>query len=325
MQRPQLDTLDDYRRRFSDAAYWAPHVRRVCDEHGLQPCRAVTNRVPGTYPTFIVDDRWVVKFFGQRFEGAEAFAVEQAANRVIAAHGGVPAPAVLASGRLFDDGDGWAWPYLVFAFVPGESLGEAADRASFEDRLAVAEQLGGVLGALHALPLPDSGPLASGDAYAALIARTRGTCAANHREWGVPERLVGQMEAHLDSGPPLIGAGPPRLVHADVTADHVLGRFEGGRWRMAALIDFGDAMAGDPAYDLIALHLDAFRCDRRLLRAFLAGYGADRAQRRDMLRRAMTLTLLHRFNALGVTLEQQPGAAESRDLGALLADLWDAE
>lgn len=322
MQRPELDTLDDYRLRFADAEYWAPHVRRVCERHRLRPCDAICNRVPGTYPTFIVDERWVVKFFGQRFEGARVHAAEQSANQAVAGQRAIPAPAILASGRLFDDAGGWSWPYLIFACAPGESLGQAGARASFDDRLAVAERLGGILRALHELPLPDSGPLASGDAYAALIARTRRDCAANHRGWGVPEHLASQMEAFLKAGPPLAGVAP-RLIHADVTADHVLGRAEGGRWRMTALIDFGDAMAGDPAYDLVALHLDAFRCEARLLRAFLAAYGAGGAERQALLGRAKALTLLHQFNALGVALERVPGLAGAPDLAGVLSGLWD--
>ncbi len=92
---------------------------------------------------------------------------------------------------------------------------------------------------------------------------------------------------------------------------------------MSALIDFGDAMAGDPAYDLIALHLDAFRCDTRLLRAFLAAYGVDGAERRALLGRATALTLLHQFNALGVALERAPDLTGAPDLGGVLSGLWD--
>jgi hygromycin-B 7''-O-kinase len=39
------------------------------------------------------------------------------------------------------------------------------------------------------------------------------------------------------------------------------------------LIDFGDAMVGDLHYELAALHLDLFDCDKRLLRQFLDHYG----------------------------------------------------
>jgi len=37
--------------------------------------------VPGTCSTFIVDDRWAVKFSGELFEGGASFRSEQDANR----------------------------------------------------------------------------------------------------------------------------------------------------------------------------------------------------------------------------------------------------
>ena len=37
--------------------------------------------MPGTCSTFIVDDRWAVKFSGELFEGGASFRSEQDANR----------------------------------------------------------------------------------------------------------------------------------------------------------------------------------------------------------------------------------------------------
>ena len=88
------------------------------------------------------------------------------------------------------------------------------------------------------------------------------------------------------------------MLHCDLNADHVLGGFEGERWRPVGVIDFGDAMIGDRMYDLVALHLGLFRCDKRLLRAFLDDYGSDERLRRDFARRAMSMTLLHQFDVL---------------------------
>ena len=340
LPRPDLNTLELYRRRFCDAAYWADCVRIVCERHGLLPCRSIANRVPGTYPTFIVNDRWVVKFFGRLFEGEASFRTELDANRLVAADGGIPAPALLAQGSLFpshsagqtdvrgdgEAGDGWPWPYLIFECAPGDSLGEVYEQVGFDDKLGLARQLGRMARRLHQTPIDGAGVLQpTWDAYRQLLDERRGKCVEDHRAWGTPARWVDQMEEFLAPVEQLIDdSAPPSLLHADLTADHILGRFDGGRWSMAGLIDFGDAMVGDPAYELIALHLDAFRCDRRLLAAFLAAYdpaGGGRAGR-GMIERARHLTLLHRFDVLAVAVARLPGADAPADLGELMAAVW---
>jgi hypothetical protein len=82
-----LDTLDGYRRLFTDAALCAPLGRTIRRRHELAADGDVRSGLPGTYPTFIVGECWVVKLFGRLFEGAV----------------------------------GWPWPYIVFPFVPGVS------------------------------------------------------------------------------------------------------------------------------------------------------------------------------------------------------------
>jgi hygromycin-B 7''-O-kinase len=81
--------------------------------------------------------------------------------------------------------------------------------------------------------------------------------------------------------------------------DHVLGRFERGRWQITGIIDFGDAQVGDPLYELVALHLGAFCCNKQLLRTFLGAYGSTDGQPEHFAARMMRLTLLHEFTVLG--------------------------
>ncbi len=49
----------------------------------------------------------------------------------------------------------------------------------------------------------------------------------------------------------LAGAGPPRLVHADLGASHILC----DRDRIVGMIDFEDATLGDPAIDVVGIRL----------------------------------------------------------------------
>ncbi|MSP12890.1 MAG: hypothetical protein EXR62_08025 [Chloroflexi bacterium] len=80
------------------------------------PTSTVAPTLPGTYPTFIVDGRWGIKFFGRLFYGAASFEVERQANILLAAIPSIPAPRLIASGSLFPDSDGWPWHH------PGHQL-----------------------------------------------------------------------------------------------------------------------------------------------------------------------------------------------------------
>jgi aminoglycoside/choline kinase family phosphotransferase len=108
-------------------------------------------------------------------------------------------------------------------------------------------------------------------------------------------------------------------VHADLNQDHVLGVWEAQHWQPCGVIDFGDALVGDPTYELVALHLGLFRGDKRLLQAFLAAYG-DAELGRGLPTRAMAMTLLHEFDLLDV-LEPEVFMVET--LEELASRIWD--
>jgi hygromycin-B 7''-O-kinase len=198
----------------------------------------------------------------------------------------------------------------------------------YADRVAVARFLGPVVRRIHALePGPESPLRPSWEAFDAFLEERRARCAESHSAWGsLPEHLVAQLDAYVPSVGDLVDHGaPPRVLHCDLNADHILGAFEGGRWRPAGIIDFGDAKVGDPVYELVALHIGLFRCDKRLLRTFLASYGADEALQCDLARRAMAMTLLHEFDVLSDVFETFPEARDVATLPGLAGLIWDPD
>lgn len=295
-----LESYQTYGAHFMDLSIWEPHVRRVCQRHNLQSGEPIRPGLAGTYPTFIVAERWVVKFFGQLFGGAAAFQAEHRANQLVARQPNLLAPALVATGSLLEKGQPWRWPYLVFEYVPGISIGEVSEQISFEDRLALARQLGEITRQMHCLPI-ESIRLSAGQGwqpYLEFLEAQRSICVSNHRKWNsLPENLLVQIEAFLLPPEEIIDFSQrPSMIHADITRDHILGRIEAGRWHTLALIDFGDAMIGDVFYELAALHLDTFQYDRRFLRAFLESYGLSKHQKINFPRKAMSTALLHQFN-----------------------------
>jgi Ser/Thr protein kinase RdoA (MazF antagonist) len=116
---------------------------------------------------------------------------------------------------------------------------------------------------------------------------------------------------------------PVHLIHADLTADHLLGELCNGKWVTRGIIDFGDAMVGNLLYELVALHLDLFRCDKHLLGIYLDAYGVNHAFRKALPRKAMSVTLLHRFDVL---VSLPPGwLKDAPTLDHLAAVLWDLD
>lgn len=321
----RLETLDGYRRHFMDAALWRLYVIAVCDRHGLAPCERVSTGLPGTCPAFAVEERWLVKFFGRLFDGGASYAAEREANRLLSRAGLIPAPAVVAAGELFPAEAapaGWPWPYLVYEFIPGVSIGEIWAQMDDAERLSVARTLGQLARRMHALPLAGSAVFPdSWDVYVDFLAGQAAKAPQAAREWAcLSERLIAQITPYVLPPSALIDPGVrPHLIHADLNGDHLLGRLEGGRWTTLGIIDFGDAMVGSLYYEVVALHLGIFRHDRRLLRAFLDAYGLSAAARRDFPAKAMTAALLHRCNVL----VDVPTPSQFESLQQMAVRLWD--
>jgi hygromycin-B 7''-O-kinase len=322
----QLENIDIYRKHFMDSALWQPHVQTVCRRHGLYPCQQVRAGLAGSFPTFIVEDRWVIKFFGQLFGGELAYATELQVNRILPPDFAVRVPALLYSGSLLEHGLTWSWPYLIFEYLPSISIGEVYEQVNFEDRFVLASALGKVTRQMQRLSL-DEVPLfhAGLDAYARFFRNQRVKCLANHRQWqSLPGHLIDQLEEYLLPVETLVDPLVPHgLIHADITRDHILGRLEADRWVTQGLIDFGDARVGNVFYDLAALHIDLFRCDKRLLRAYLDAYGLE--DRRQFARKAMSAALLHEFNIFSLMGNMKPQFYTASTLADLAEVIWDIE
>jgi hygromycin-B 7''-O-kinase len=330
MSRPIFESVRDYGRRFTDVDLWRPYVEEVCRRHGLECGTGLRSGLPGTHPVFLIEDRWVVKFFSDLFAGGVSVAIERDIYALLNQIPEFPAARLVASGALFPIGeDGWHWPYLVSTLLPGTSLGEVYDQVSAADREVIARDLGRWLRLLHSIRLEPCSAALPPDwqPFARWIAAQRAACVENHRRWeSLPPRLLEQLDAYLPDAEMLLDRShAPQLLHCDMNADHLLGVLKGGRWTTSGIIDFGDAKVGDPIYELVALHLGLFRCDKRLLSLFLHSYGSENVRHPDFPRRAMSFTLLHEFNVVGELFESRPDLAAVSSLEELADRIWKLE
>jgi len=228
-------------------------ARRVLAQHGLDPGSGpVAVGRGGTYPTFLIGER-VVKLFPDTPVARASLANETAALAALAAAPGLPVPRLLASGAL--EGEPRRWGYLVQSRLPGADW--RAYRPGPELRLELARALGGVLGRAHAL---DAGKVMS------LIRPGAGEVVAACQQASLPAHLLDQIPDFLATHGPVDGRS---LVHGDLMDLHVFV----AAGALSGIIDWGDAVAGEPAYELAKLHLDLFELDKGLLAACLDAYG----------------------------------------------------
>ncbi len=320
-----LYTLDGYRRYFTDARFWEPFVLLVSARERIPVDRPPRSGLPGTFPTFIVSDHWVVKFFGPLFDGPSSYQVELAASQLLAPHG-LPIPALLGCGNLYPPGTAeFPWPYLIYEYIPSPCIGEVYDQVSFGSMQTLARQLGKLLHRMHSLPLQPGSVLSEcWDHYLEHLTRLSADCQARHTAWGsLAPHLLAEIPGYLLPPPALLPpSASPSLIHADLTQDHLLGDLQDGDWRLSAIIDFGDALSGDLFYELVVLHLEIFNADWRLLREFLAAYQPSPFHRQDFIHKAMTLTLLHPYDAFALPFAHRPALRQVNSMGELASSLW---
>lgn len=292
-----LDQIDQYRKLFTDAVFWQPYVRSACYDAGLS-CGVVRGGIAGTCPVFIVDNRYVVKFFGRLFDGEKGFQAELHANRIAQSVREIPLPSLITQGQLLPGGPSWSWPYLIYGFLPGVPIGQVWDQLTEPMKLDIAAQLGQTIKLLHAIPLT-SNPYFSNDwtPFLAFLEMQRKTCSTRLRAaGGIPDHLLKQVEPFFLPIDQLVDPNRfPHLIHADLTRDHLLGCITDGKWLTSGLIDFGDAKVGNIFYELVALHLDLFQASKAMLKTFLQVYQPDRHVLEGFSIKAMNMLLLHEF------------------------------
>lgn len=156
---------------------------------------------------------------------------------------GLPVP---RGARLLRGADGSVLGALQ-SVIEGTPLARAPRGRALRAR--IADGVGAFLARLHALSSAEVRALGVKDVdiweghYAPMIERCLPLLPMGSARW-----LDGRARAFLDGGG--VRAAPRVLIHADCSGDHLLTREDGS---LAGVIDWADAMLGDPALDFAAL------------------------------------------------------------------------
>ncbi len=272
---PTFPSRSAYVESLPEVGVWRPYVAAVLARHRLPELPPEAGHV-GKYATFLVGDV-VVKLFGRFPSWRNDFAVELFMQLRVQDVTDIPAPRLLGYGSLYPN-EPEPWPYLITDRLRGRAWRDVSGLAA-GTRSGIAGRLGEIIRTLHELPAPTATPFEQD-----WLTQHGPDCVARLTTGAtLPPRLLEQVDDFLAPNRPDRG-----LTHGDLTEDHLF--LDHGS--LTGIIDWGDAQATDPFYDLPPLYLGAFRADRSLLQAFLTGYGWVVDD--QFWHRALSVTLMHR-------------------------------
>ena len=118
-------------------------------------------------------------------------------------------------------------------------------------------------------------------------------------------------------------AAPSVLLHTEMSREHVFVTPRGGRFRLTGVLDFEPAMIGARDYEFASVGVFTSCGEAEFLRRLLIAYGLAPAELdRDLQRRFLAYTLLHRFSNLAGYLRRMPPCDGALSLDALAAQWW---
>ncbi|WP_026929800.1 phosphotransferase family protein [Glycomyces tenuis] len=217
---------------------------------GSMPVYAVgASRVLKLYPTVCADSA-----------ATEARALEHLHGKLP-----VPTPEPLAEGE-YENG----WRYVLMSQLAGEELAPAWERIPEAARERLADAIGEMLAAMHALDTTGLGESIGPKDWRAFVAEQSATAVERQRAHRLPEPWLEQIPDFLASVP-LVHGDERSLLHTEVMREHLL--VDPETWALTGLFDFEPAMVGDRAYEFAAVGVFTARGDTRLLERIMAAYG----------------------------------------------------
>ncbi len=206
---------------------------------------------------FRLGSRWALRL-PRREQAVGPLRAEQRWLPVLAAGLQVPIPVPVRTGRA---GSGYPWPWSVVPWSDGIE-GAAGDAVG---RSILAQPLAEFLLALHR-PAPDGPEVPHSPVRGVPLSVRDASVRANlgRLPAGFDRAALTRIWSEAVAAP--AWSGPPVWVHGDLHPGNLI--MDGGR--LAAIIDFGDLTAGDPATDLATAWLTFDPAGRAAFRDRLA-------------------------------------------------------
>ena len=289
---PTVETKRDWSPIFTDVGVWEPVIREICSQEGLSFSQMQAG-YPGTHAVFILDRKYVIKVYAPFWRD---FHIEPQVHSLLSENSNLPLPGIVTTGVFMDRIE---WPYLITEFVQGTAIWEARHRIDIPNLLEVAAELGQMIRTLHQT---DVTAIQSGaqwrENWLELLQRRGAECITEVRQKAIlSQSALEQLQAFLQRLTAALEDSSLTLVHGDLTEDNLLLKEGRGKWRIAGLIDFGDAKIGVREYKWPPLWFDLLHQDVEAMRIFLNAYDPSMAINQEFLQQCLAWTLLHDFGS----------------------------
>ena len=205
------------------------------------------------------------------------------------------------------------WKYLLMQRLPGKALDRCWQDIPHRDKELLVNRIGMTVKVLHSAS-PGRLPHIVED-WESFVRRQVKTCVERNEGSDVRPILVRQIPDYVAQ---YTTPNPEdrSLLHTEMTLGVWRVDEIGGAWQIVGLLDFGDALYGDPHAEFFATyHSD-------LQRAYYRGYGLDgRAEIREFQNRLLANFLLHRYVNLEWLFRRDPDSFRAETLEQLASEL----
>lgn len=282
---PSVADYGSYRVWRTEVSSWLPVALDIARGHGLV-CTAPHVFATGTNLVVALDARLILKIFPPMLRSQ--FVSERGALSVLHGRLSLPIPEIVAEGER----DGW--PYLVVTRLEGALGSEVWPSLPEDQKERVLAQIGATIAEVQRAP-----PGALLDIEPRWDVFMRGQiagCRARQERLGLAPKFIDGLDDLLRDAAELIPMNaPPVILTGEYIPENFLLANDGGAWRLAGLIDFGDVQTGFGDYDLLGPSAFMAAGRARRVQNLFERYGYSRADIDFALkRRLMALMLLHR-------------------------------
>lgn len=206
------------------------------------------------------------------------------------------------------------WSYIIMTRVPGIQMDQAWPSIAPENRIVLMHEIGRLMAFVH----QNSSVENHLEKWNSFLSNQKENCQARHRGLKMPEWFI-------DGIPEYIGELPekqfrPVLLTGEYTPFNLLVTEMNGQWKLTGMIDFADAFAGAPEYDLIGPGVFLGAGDPALVNSLVQGYGLKMSQ--ELRQRLMSLHLLHRFSHFQRQVALKGWQSKTSSLQELAQLLW---
>lgn len=306
---PKIENSEQYSTFFRQSSIWEPAIAVICQRHGLS--EAAVRAVKGSHIVYRSGDVWI-KLMAPLY--AKDMVFEVACLRAVADSVSFQTPKIIAEGEIE------SWPYVLISHVEGERVGDIFEQLETKEQVRLAIEFAQATKQIHSVPTPS-------------IIR-------NRRDWNqfIESRWLGFHEHHSKKNMSEVWLGnlqsfvhqfqlqdfqiqDPVFLHSDLTWDHFLVKNENGNWKLSGIIDFADAQAGHPEYDMGAPIAFLFRKKRDVIANYARAMGVRESGER-LSNKLLVWTILHLYSDLKNYFADEMAARNDGDFAALAKEVY---